>query len=148
MKGEQKFWTWLVLGLLGFFIGVPFVLTMLGNLTRKTNKYAQNADFDLSKILGVLIILGVIAFALWFLFAVLGGSSRGGSGQRALAQAQRDMSAAVESVRASHAQRMHTMRAGHPQRVQNLRDALRKTRCEENGAWLSEEEAKEELTHA
>ncbi|MEX3644408.1 hypothetical protein [Mycolicibacterium porcinum] len=148
VKGEQKFWTWLILGLLGFFIGVPFVLTMLGNLTKKANKYSSGVDFDLSKILGVLIILGVIALVLWFLFAVLGGSSRGGSGQRDLANAQRDMSRAVEAVRAHHAQRMHTMRAGHPQRVQNLRDALRKTRCEENGAWLSGYEAKEELTHA
>ncbi|WP_277243492.1 hypothetical protein [Mycolicibacterium obuense] len=135
-RGEQKFWTWLILGLLAFFIGVPFVLTILGNLTKKANKYASGVDW--TRIGTLFMILCVVVLVLWFLFAVLGGSGGGKhTGARALADAERAKIAAIEQVRAHHAHRMYTQRAENARMEAGYRTGLLEGRAELDHKWVS-----------
>lgn len=142
MVKADKFWTWLIVGLIG-------VLVVLPTLAGLAVGFVESLDVDWNKVL-LLGSVGLIAVAvLWFFISVSGsGSSGHGSGQRALAQAQRDMSRAVEAVRSAHAQRMYTERAAQPARVAKVHAVVEERRALEHGKWLTQDEAKEELTHA
>lgn len=140
-RGEQKFWTWLVLGLLGFFIGVPFVLTLLGTLTKKANKYASGVDWSR---IGTLFVIGcVVLIVVGVLFAVLGRGSSGGSGQRDLASAQRELARAVEHARAEGELAVRNRRAENAQELAHMRAEFREGVAEEQGKWLTDAEVEE-----
>lgn len=141
MVKADKFWTWLIVGLIG-------VLVVLPALAGLAIGFVESLDVDWNKVL-LLGSVGLIAVAvLWFFISVSGsGGGKHGSGQRALTQAHREMSAAVESVRAAHAQRMFAERQDQDRRIQALAQHLQSVRAKD-GSWCTPEEEREVLEHA
>lgn len=140
---ENKFWTYLIVGLIGFFVVLPVGASALTAFISSIDA-PSTSDVDMKPVMLALAGLLVVGVVVVILFSLGSGSGKHGSGQRELTQAQRDLARAVESVRAHHAQRMYAEQQDQPRRFALARADLLALRAQEDGKWLTPAEATEE----